>query len=58
MDKPSDRERPQAVARQSELIADLNRAQRDATRVTLGVLVLLRERDGERAHLRPEKQIL
>ena len=58
VDEPADRERPQAAARQPELVADLNRAKRDAPRVPFRVLVLLRERDGERAHLRAEEQIL
>ncbi len=58
VDEPADRERPQAAPRQPELVADLHRAKSDTARVALRVLVLLRERDRQRAHLRAEEQVL
>ena len=56
--EPADREVAQSFGREPELVADLYRAESDAARVLLRVLVLLREFDEERAHVRPEERFL
>jgi len=49
MEEPADREVAQPPGREAELVSDLRRPERDATRVLLGVRVLLGEFDQERA---------
>ena len=48
----------QPAGREAEPLADLDGAQRDAARVLLGVVVLLREPSGQRAHLGAEEGLL
>jgi hypothetical protein len=51
-------ERAHAAGRETELLADLDRAERYAARVLLRVLVLLREADREGANVGAEERLL
>ncbi len=54
----TDRELPEARRRDPELLADLDREERHAPRVPLGVLVLLGQETGQRSDLRAEESLL
>ena len=56
--EPADRERAQATRREPEQLTDLDRAQRDATRVALGVRVLVGEPHRQCADVRAEEDVL
>ncbi len=58
VDEAADRQRAEPAGREPELLADLDGTQRDATRVALGVGVLLGERHRQGANLGAEEDVL